>query len=119
MTLSQFKAFCLQFKGVTEEYPFDETTLAFKVGGKIFALADTAQFSSLNLKCDPEKALELRARTESVRGGYHMNKKHWNTIDVVGELDDTELKFWISHAYDLVFKGLPKKRQAEILESQP
>jgi predicted DNA-binding protein (MmcQ/YjbR family) len=68
MTLSQFKAFCLQLKGATEAYPFDETTLTLKVGGRIFALTDTAEFSSINLKCDPEKALELHAQTESVRG---------------------------------------------------
>jgi predicted DNA-binding protein (MmcQ/YjbR family) len=118
MTLPQFKAFCAALQGATEDYPFDDKTLTFKVGGKLFALTDAPTFESINLKCDPELALELRAKTDSVRPGYHMNKKHWNTIDTQGELDDDEIKHWIRHSYQLVWNSLSKKQQKAIEEQQ-
>ena len=109
MNLDSFRTFCLQMKGVSEETPFDAVTLVFKVMGKMFALADMDDFQSINLKCDPEKAVVLREEYEAVKAGYHMNKKHWNTITVNSDMPDTEIFRWIQHSYDLVAAALPKK----------
>ena len=114
MTLDSFRNFCLAFRGVTEETPFDQITLVFKVMGKMFALADMDNFESINLKCNPEKAVELREQYESVKAGYHMNKKHWNTIAVNSDMPDKELYEWIRHSYDLVLASLPKKLREEL-----
>jgi predicted DNA-binding protein (MmcQ/YjbR family) len=114
MNIEDFRTYCLSLRGVTEETPFDENTLVFKVMGKMFALADMIDFESFNVKCEPEKAVELREKYSSVKAGYHMNKKHWNTILVRGELNDNELKHWISHSYHLVVTGLPKKVKEEL-----
>jgi len=82
MNIEMFRDFCLSLKDTTEEFPFDESTLVFKVGGKIFALTDIDLFNSINLKCDPETAIELRERYSSVLPGYHMNKKHGSYTSV-------------------------------------
>ena len=111
MTLESFREYCLALKGVSEELPFDDKVLVFKVLGKVFALTDLELFDGVNLKCDPEKAIELREKYASVTAGYHMNKKHWNTIAMNGEMPDTELKQWIDHSYQLVVSKLPKKQQ--------
>jgi predicted DNA-binding protein (MmcQ/YjbR family) len=96
--------------------PFDETTLAIRVGSKIFLLAELdAVPLSINLKCDPELALELRDRYPAVRPGYHMNKKHWNTVEVDGSIPDRELRKMIDHSYEMVAKGL-KKSEREALD---
>jgi len=107
-----FRTYCLLKKGVTEEFPFDEITLTFKVMGKLFALTslNEADFR-INLKCDPEWALELRDTYDSILPGYHMNKKHWNTVLVNYNLPNELLKKMIDHSYDLVVKGLTKKHQ--------
>lgn len=114
MTLDSFRSYCLGFKGVTEETPFDPVTLVFKVMGKMFALADMDIFESINVKCNPDKAIELRERYESVNEGYHMSKKHWNTITVNSDMADREILTWISHSYDLVVASLPKKTREEL-----
>jgi predicted DNA-binding protein (MmcQ/YjbR family) len=114
MNIEDFRTYCLSLKGVTEETPFDENTLVFKVMGKMFALADILDFESINVKCEPELAIELREKYASVKAGYHMNKKHWNTILVRGELNDNELRHWILHSYQLVVAGLPKKVKEEL-----
>ena len=118
MNIQQLYDFCLTKKGVTEHFPFDEDTLVFKVGGKMFCLASLKEFEngnpSLNLKCDPEKALELRAEYEAIRPGYHMSKVHWNTIDLNKDVSNKMLSELINHSYDLVFKSLTKKMQNEI-----
>ncbi len=111
MNLESFRAYCLSKKGVTEELPFDETTLVFKVMGKMFALTDMDDFSSVNLKSDPEVAIELREKYEAVQPGYHMNKKHWNTIIFDGSVPDRDLRAWIDASYDLVVSGLTKKQK--------
>ena len=120
MTIQDFYDYCLSKKGVTEHFPFDEDTLVFKVGGKMFALSSLSQWEnnepSVNLKCDPERALELRAEYESINPGYHMSKVHWNTIDVNGDVPQRLLLELISHSYELVFNSLTKKAQAEILQ---
>ena len=114
MNIEEFRDFCLEFKGVTEEFPFDDETLVFKVMGKIFALADVDNFTSVNLKCDPEKALELRENYPGVKPGYHMNKKHWNTVMVNAGISDQLIKEWTRHSYELVVKGLPLKIRKEL-----
>ncbi|MBS2098188.1 MmcQ/YjbR family DNA-binding protein [Carboxylicivirga linearis] len=109
MNIEEFREFCLQKAMVTEEFPFDETTLVFKVAGKMFALTDVEDDFYINLKCDPEKAIELREQYSSVLPGYHMSKKHWNTVRVDGSVKDEILCEWINDSYSLVVKGLPKK----------
>ena len=92
MNIEQLYNFCLSLKGVTEHFPFDEDTLVFKVGGKMFCLSNLSSWEkalpSLNLKCNPERAEELRAEYESIRPGYHMSKVHWNSIDFNGDVSD-------------------------------
>ncbi len=109
MHIEAFRDYCLQLPGATEEFPFGEETLVFKVGGKMFALTDIDTFESINLKCDPQKALELREKYRGVLAGYHMNKKHWNTVLTDGSIADKFLEEWTKNSYDLVIKGLPKK----------
>ncbi len=120
MDIQQLYEFCLSKKGVTEHFPFDEDTLVFKVGGKMFCLTSLKDWEngtpSLNLKCDPEKAEELRATYNAVKPGYHMSKIHWNTIDFNGDVSDKLMCQFINHSYELVFKSLTKKIQAEINE---
>ena len=116
MTLEDFRAFCLTKPGVTEGTPFGPDTLVFKVAGKMFALASLeAVPPRVNLKSDPERALELRDRYEEVTPGYHMSKKHWNTVDLSGRIPIAELREMIDHSYELVVASLPKKDRAKII----
>ena len=118
MTLEILESYCLSHHGAVKEYPFDETTAVFKVGNKIFALMDEeSNPPRINLKCDPYYARELREMYQSVIAGYHMNKKHWNTVICDDEIDDGTLFGWIDDSYDLVFSSLPKKLQAYIHQS--
>jgi len=118
MNIQQFYDFCLSKKGVTEHFPFDQDTLVFKVGGKMFCLTSLKEWErgapSLNLKCDPEKAQELRAQYESINPGFHMSKTHWNTVDFNGDVSDKMILELINHSYELVFSSLTKKLQGEI-----
>ncbi len=109
MNIEQLREYCLAKKSATEEFPFDETTLVFKVMGKMFALTDLEEDFSINLKCDPEKAIELREKYPTVLPGYHMNKKHWNTIIIDGSVPDNLLYSWIDDSYQLIVEKLPKK----------
>jgi predicted DNA-binding protein (MmcQ/YjbR family) len=105
------RTYCLAKPFVTESFPFDETTLVLKVQDKIFLLLNLEPPWSLNVKCNPERAIELREQYDFVEPGYHMNKKHWNTIRLDQPVPFKELFSWIDHSYDLVFRGLPKKNQ--------
>jgi predicted DNA-binding protein (MmcQ/YjbR family) len=106
------REYALKKKDVTEEFPFDFVTLVFKVKGKIFILLSLDDNPvELNLKCDPELALDFRERFESVRPGYHMNKKHWNTVVLDGSIPTKEILNMIDHSYDLVVQGLPKGKK--------
>jgi predicted DNA-binding protein (MmcQ/YjbR family) len=120
MNLETYYEYCLSKKGVTEHFPFDEDTLVFKVGGKMFALLSLSQWEkgqpSVNLKCDPERAEELRAEYDDIQPGFHMSKTHWNTIAVNKSVSDALVKELIDHSYELVFKSLTKKLQNEIQE---
>ncbi len=102
MNLESFRDYCLSKKGVTEEFPFGINTLVYKVAGKMFALTDVDSFESINLKCLPEEAVQLREHYEAVLPGYHMNKKHWNTVVMDGSIPDRSLKEWIDQSYNLV-----------------
>ena len=114
--IESYRSYCLSYKGVTEEFPFGEGVLVYKVMGKIFALAGIDPFESLNLKVDPEKGVELRERHAAVQPGYHMNKKHWITVTLDGSIPDKLLRQWIADSYDLVAARLTKNEK-QTLES--
>ena len=109
MNIEELRDFCLALKGVTEHFPFDEKTLVFKVGGKMFCLTDLEKPFFLNLKNDPEKNVELRERYACVRPGYHMNKRHWNTLVLDGSLTPKLVRELCDHSYALVVAKLPKR----------
>lgn len=113
MNIQQLYEFCLAKKAVAETFPFDQDTLVFKVAGKMFCLTSLSKWEegnpSLNLKCDPEKAQELRAQYDAVAPGWHMSKTHWNTVKLHQDLTDAAIFELIDHSYDEVVKGLPKK----------
>ena len=118
LNIEQIREYCLKKKGVTEEFPFDDETLVFKVAGKIFLLASLESIPlQINLKCDPEKAIELREEYDAVQPGYHMNKKHWNTIIVDGTVPSGYVFEWIDDSYNLVVAGL-KKSERNMLEKK-
>ncbi|MDD3771041.1 MAG: MmcQ/YjbR family DNA-binding protein [Weeksellaceae bacterium] len=115
MNIEEFREFCLKKSGVTEEFPFGLETLVFKVAGKIFALTglDSPVFT-VNLKCKPNYSEELRENHPEVQPGYHMNKKHWNTVNFEGNLPEELLTELINHSYDLVVKSLSKSVRNEL-----
>ncbi|MFA7275039.1 MAG: MmcQ/YjbR family DNA-binding protein [Crocinitomicaceae bacterium] len=117
MTLDYFRQYCIQKAGVSEHLPFDISTLVFKVGSKMFALTDLDRFESVNLKCDPEKAQQYRETFEEIIPGFHMNKTHWNTVSVLGTLEDRFICELIDHSYELVYASLTRKER-ESLESR-
>lgn len=114
--IEEFRDYCLLKPGVTEEMPFGPDTLVFKVGSKLFALTPVDTFASVNLKCDPARAVELREQYDYVLPGYHMNKKHWNTVLIGTGATPAQLREWIDHSYDLVRASLPRAKRAELLE---
>lgn len=115
MDLELFREYCLSKPGATEDMPFGEDVIVFRVGGKMFALASLDEIpATANLKCDPDLALELRDRYEQVQPGYHMNKKHWNTVEIDSGIPDAELRKMIDHSYELVVRSLPKTRREKL-----
>jgi len=118
MTITDFYDYCLAKKGVTEHFPFDEDTLVFKVGGKIFALSSLSNWekneAAMNLKCDQERAVELREEYEGIQPGFHMSKVHWNTVTVNSDVPLKLLHELIDHSYELVFNSLTKKVRESI-----
>ncbi|NQX43187.1 Predicted DNA-binding protein, MmcQ/YjbR family [Pedobacter steynii] len=114
MNIEELREYCLQKQGTSEGLPFGEDTLVFKVGGKIFLLTSLVTGNRFNAKCDPERAIELREQHEEIIPGFHMNKKHWNTVFMDGRLTRKQLNELIDHSYDLVLASLPKKLQEEI-----
>lgn len=113
MFLDGLRNHCIEKQGVTEGFPFDKSTLVFKVFGKMFALLDVDSFESINLKCEPEKAIELRESHQGIQPGYHMNKTHWNTVLLNDDVTDELLVELIDHSYELVYASLPKKVRNE------
>ena len=114
MDIEEIRAYCLLKRGTEESFPFDETTLVIKVGGKIFILISLEGNFWMNLKCDPDRAIELRESNPAITPGYHMNKKHWNTVIPDGSLSKKLLFEMIDHSYDLVFNSLPAKVKLEL-----
>lgn len=114
MNIEELRDYCILLKGVTEEFPFDETTLVFKVAGKMFCLTDLEDKFAIALKNTPEKNMELREQYPAVKPGYHMSKKHWNTIDVDGSVPDDLLKDWIDESYDLVVLKLSRAEKQKL-----
>jgi predicted DNA-binding protein (MmcQ/YjbR family) len=115
MDIEKLRDYCLNKKAVSEEFPFDSQTLVFKLAGKIFLLTGIENFSDVNVKCDPEKAIELRELYTDVIPGYHMNKKHWNTLKMNGVLTDKFILEQVDHSYVLILNSLPLKIKKEII----
>ena len=111
MNIEDFRNYCLLKNGATEEFPFGPETIVFKIGGKIFALAGIENFTSFNVKCDPEEAVLLREKYTSVLPGYHMNKKHWNTILTDENIPLPLIFKWIDQSYSLVINSLSIKEK--------
>ncbi len=109
MNIEEFRDYCMAKAGVTEEFPFDETTLVFKVMGKMFALTNLEGEWNMALKCDPDRAIELREQFPAIRPGYHMSKIHWNTVMMDGSLPQKLILELIDHSYQLVVDKLPNK----------
>jgi len=114
MDIEAIRAYCLTKKGVEEGFPFGDDTLVIKVGGKIFVLINLDGDPSMNLKCEPDWAIELREANPAILPGYHMNKKHWNTVVLDGSLSKRLILEMIDHSYELVLKSLPFKLRMEI-----
>jgi len=116
MNIEEFRSYCLVKKGVTESFPFDEKTLVFKVMGKMFALSGLEyQPARANLKCDPERSIVLREEYDGlITAGYHMSKKHWNTVELEKSIPKSLICELIDHSYDLVVQGLTRKLKEEL-----
>lgn len=118
MNIEQLRNYCITKKGVTEHFPFDDVTLVFKVMNKMFALSGLNSWeqneAKINLKCDPERSLELRSQYDSINPGWHMNKKHWNTLTLNNDVSDKIAFELIDHSYQLIVKGLTKKLREEL-----
>jgi predicted DNA-binding protein (MmcQ/YjbR family) len=109
MHIELLREHCISLTAVTEEFPFDNDTLVFKVAGKMFALTSLSNPTSVNVKCDPELSEELRGNYNAVKPGYHMNKIHWNTVTFNEDVTDAHLLQMVNDSYNLVVKSLPKK----------
>jgi len=117
MTFKALRDYCRSKPGTTEEFPFGEETLVFKVMGKIFALTGVERLPlAVNLKCDPDLAVELRDRWPAVQPGYHMNKAHWNTVELDGSIPAEKVREMIDHSYGLVVAGLKKAERQRLEE---
>ncbi len=114
MNIEEFRDYCVKKKGVTEHFPFDQNTLVFKVMGKMFALADVETFDFINLKSEPEKAVELREKYQGIKPGYHMSKIHWNSVYVNTDVSDRLLLELVDDSYKLVVSSLTKKLKEEL-----
>lgn len=114
MDIETIREYCLSKPRATEDLPFGNETLVFKVCDKIFLLVGLTNPQSFNVKCDPERAAQLREEFSEVKPGYHMNKKHWNTVSFKGVLTKKQLQEMIDHSYELVLKSLPKAKQQSL-----
>lgn len=113
MNIEELREYCMSKKGVTEGFPFGETALVFKVAGKMFCLANMEGELRVNLKNEPEKNIELREHFPAIRPGYHMNKQHWNTVEIDGSIPDKVIKQLIDESYRLIVEKLSKKKRNE------
>jgi len=116
MNIEEIREYCISKAGVSEGFPFNDTALVFKVMGKMYAVLDLSEEQrGITLKCDPERAIEIREHHSEVTGAWHFNKKFWNGIDLSGSVSDELLKEWIDHSYDEVVSGLTKKLKEELI----
>ena len=118
MNIEEIHSYCLNKPCTEESFPFDDTALVFKVCNKMYALVIIEGDLRLNLKCNPEWAIELREAHKSIIPGYHMNKKHWNTIEIDGSVPTELVKKMIDHSYDLVVNSLPKNLKAGLIDKK-
>jgi predicted DNA-binding protein (MmcQ/YjbR family) len=115
MNIEELREYCLSKKAVEESFPFNETTLVFKVKGKMFLLTDIEEKPvEFNVKCDPELAIQLREKYDCVKPGFHMNKTYWNTVVCDNSVPSKLLRSWIDHSYEQVVKGFSKKQRQEL-----
>jgi len=114
MNIETFRAYCLAKPGTSESLPFGGDTLVFKVGSRMFALTDIENFESVNLKCNPAEAIALRDQYQAITPGYHMNKKHWNTVFINGDVNSQILKELIDLSYFLIINSLTKRERLSI-----
>ncbi|MDR2008978.1 MAG: MmcQ/YjbR family DNA-binding protein [Bacteroidales bacterium] len=115
MDIEILREYCLSKKGVTECFPFDEDTLVFKVGSRMFAFSSLERSCNITLKCDPDKAIELREKYTSITGAFHMNKTYWNSLNIDGSIPQNLIQDLIDHSYDLVFAKLSRKEKEKII----
>lgn len=113
MDIESFRNHCLNKKAVTEGFPFDESTLVFKVAGKMFAIIDVEEFSFTNLKSNPDHAIDLRESYQGVKPGWHMNKTHWNSVYFNSDVPDKLIYELIDNSYELIVESLTKKARVE------
>jgi predicted DNA-binding protein (MmcQ/YjbR family) len=113
VTRDELRALCLSLPDTAEDFPFGEDTAVFRVGGKLFALLPVSG-ATINLKCDPERAIDLRKRYTAVAPGWHQNKRHWNTVTIDGDVPGDELAAMVEDSYDLVVASLPKRERDAI-----
>ena len=119
INVESLRNYCISKPFVTEEFPFDEVTLVFKVAGKMFALLPLDEIKLLiSLKCDPDRSVELREQYPAIIGAYHMNKKHWNMIEINGSVASELVLSLVDHSYDLVFSALPKRTREQLLSGK-
>ena len=114
MNIEEFRNFCLSFKAATEDLPFDEKTLVFKIMNKMFALVDIDDYNYVNLKCEPQKCEELRDEYDGISLGFHMNKKHWVSVKTDSSISDELMKKLVSDSYNLIVSKLTKKQKEEL-----
>ncbi len=114
MNIEQIREYCLSLQGVTEDMPFGEDTLVFRVMNKIFALVNLDGETRINLKCEPSRAISLREEFSAIIPGYHMNKKHWNTLIMNGIIKEDLVSDLINHSYELIIESLPKSKKEEL-----
>lgn len=114
MNIEDYRNYCIAKPGVTEAFPFNETVLVFKLMGKMFALIDVDEFAFINLKCNPERSIELRERCSGITGAYHFNKTHWNSVSTDGSVPDQLMYELIDHSYELVVSKMPIKLKEEL-----
>ena len=114
MKLEDLRKHCMLKRGVTEEYPFDEVTVVFKVNGKMFALSNVETFNRISVKCDPDDASAYREAFVSVEPGYHLNKKHWNSIYLNGDVSDEQILQWVDESWEIVAASFSKKIREEL-----
>ena len=119
MNVEELREYCLSLKNATEDMPFEDEILVFKVFGKWFAVIDLNDLElKISVKCDPAKAIELRERYGCVEAAWHFNKKYWNSIILNTDMNDESVKYWIKHSIEEVVKKLPRKTQSEYWESE-